>query len=62
MEDWANAVLDSGDVSKCYPIEAAPTRENAEMLKGRIKLIRESFIPHVECLMSGAGSGGGENR
>ena len=45
MEDWADAVLTGGNLSKCYPVEAAPTRENAEMLKSRIEFIREELMP-----------------
>lgn len=44
-QDWADSVLARRDLSDCYPIEVAPTREHAEMLKGRIETIRESFLP-----------------
>ena len=42
---WADAVVGGGDLSKCYPIRAEPTREHAEMLLGRIELIREKLVP-----------------
>lgn len=45
MEDWADTVLSGGDRSRCYPVEAAPTRENAELLKARVEFIREALMP-----------------
>ncbi len=44
-QDWAEAVLDDRDLSECYPIRAAPTREHAEMLLGRIGFMKEKLIP-----------------
>jgi hypothetical protein len=44
-EDWAETVPAGGDRSECYPIRAAPTREHAEMLLGRIGFIREKMVP-----------------
>lgn len=44
-EDWADAVLSGRDLSECYPIPVAPTREHAEMLKSRCEFITEKFIP-----------------
>lgn len=44
-QDWADTVLDGGDLSDCYPVEVAPTREHAEMLKCRIDFIRSELIP-----------------
>lgn len=46
-QDWADNVLDGRDLSDSYPIEAAPTREHAEMLLGRIDFIRTELIPLV---------------
>lgn len=46
-EDWADSVLAHQDLSDCYPIEAPPTRANAEMLKRRIGFIREELIPEA---------------
>ena len=45
MEGWAKAVLAKGDLSKVYPVAAAPTDQHAEMLLGRIEFIRENMIP-----------------
>ncbi len=42
---WADAVLEDGDLSECYPIEAAPTHEHARMLLSRIKFIRRKLVP-----------------
>ena len=44
-QDWADNVLKGRDLSDSYPIPVAPTREHAEMLKGRIKFIRKKLIP-----------------
>jgi hypothetical protein len=44
-QDWAEAVLEGRDLSDSYPIRAAPTREHAEMLMGRIEFVREKLIP-----------------
>jgi hypothetical protein len=44
-QDWAEAVLEGRDLRECYPIKAAPTREHAEMLMGRIEFMREKLIP-----------------
>ena len=44
-QDWADNVLGGRDLSESYPIEVSPTREHAEMLKGRIEFIRAKLIP-----------------
>jgi hypothetical protein len=47
-EDWANAVLQGGDLSQVYPVKAEPTIEHAKMLLSRVSFIREKIIPDVE--------------
>lgn len=47
-QDWADTVLASEDLSECYPIEAPPTAEHAEMLLGRIDFIRRELMPRAE--------------
>jgi hypothetical protein len=44
-EDWAEAVLTGRDLSQSYPVPVAPTKEHAQMLKGRVEFIREKFVP-----------------
>lgn len=44
-EDWADLVLADGDISECYPIDAAPTHEHARLLKARIAFIEREIIP-----------------
>ena len=44
-QDWAEAVLEERDLTQSYPIAAAPTREHAEMLLGRIGFMREKLVP-----------------
>ncbi len=44
-QDWAETVLSDGDLLECHPIRAAPTKEHAEMLLGRLEFIREELIP-----------------
>lgn len=46
-QDWADSVLEGRDLSECYPIPVAPTREHAEMLLGRVQFIREELIPNA---------------
>ncbi|WP_068877675.1 MULTISPECIES: hypothetical protein [unclassified Phenylobacterium] len=46
-QDWADNVLEGRDLSENYPIEAAPTREHAEMLLDRIDFIRRELIPRA---------------
>ncbi|HEY5676496.1 MAG TPA: hypothetical protein VIR81_06925 [Myxococcales bacterium] len=44
-EDWAANVWDGNDLSECYPIPVARTREHARMLMDRVEFIRKGFIP-----------------
>jgi len=46
-QDWTEAVLTGRDLSECYPIGVAPTREHAEMLMGRIEFVREKLMPNA---------------
>jgi len=46
-QDWADSILQGRDLSECYPIPVAPTREHAEMLSGRIESIRKELIPRA---------------
>ena len=45
MEDWARAVQEGKDLSKCFPVRKDPTEEQAKMLFNRTKFIREQFVP-----------------
>lgn len=45
MDDWADRVLSGADLSESYPVNAVPTAEHAEMLKGRLGFIRKNLIP-----------------
>lgn len=47
-QDWADRVLKGENLSESYPIEAPPTRGNAELLLSRIEFIREKLIPLAE--------------
>lgn len=44
-QDWADRVLAGDDLSDSYPIEAPPTKANAEDLLSRIEFIREEMVP-----------------
>mgnify|MGYP001256732425 CR=1 FL=1 len=44
-QDWAHNVLEGRDLSDSYPIEAAPTREHAELLLSMIDFIQRELIP-----------------
>jgi hypothetical protein len=41
-QDWAEVVLEGRDLTESYPIPVAPTRQHAEMLRGRIEFIRKA--------------------
>jgi hypothetical protein len=47
MEAWAYAVLDDTQFDEVFPVSTPPTNENAEVLLGRIKFIRERIIPQA---------------
>ncbi len=44
-QDWADSVMEGGDLSGSYPIEAEPTKEHAAMLLSRVDFIRSELIP-----------------
>jgi hypothetical protein len=44
-QDWSDTVLAGQDLSESYPIAVAPTAKHADLLKKRIKFIREKLIP-----------------
>lgn len=43
--DWGQAALKRRDISQCYPIALEPTREHGEMLLGRVKTLKKSWVP-----------------
>lgn len=47
MGDWVHVVKKSGNIEDCYPLNVPPTKEYAEMLSIRIKLIRENILPSL---------------
>lgn len=47
-KDWVSNVKSGLPVNDCYPFNAAPTLEMAEILQKRIDLIRDSIIPNVD--------------
>ena len=44
MEDWANNIMSDSSIENCYPVKAAPTKENAELLLSRMEFIRREFL------------------
>jgi hypothetical protein len=44
MEDWSNCVLTDNPLQDCYPVDANPTIENAQLLKLRIDFIRQNLL------------------
>jgi hypothetical protein len=44
-QDWAEAVQKGRDLLHSYPIRAAPTHENAELLLRRVAFIRDELRP-----------------
>lgn len=47
-KQWISKVESGLSVANCYPFEAAPTLEMAEMLKKRIKFYEEKLIPNID--------------
>ena len=48
MEEWASAVSAGKPLKGIYPVAAAPTKDNAEMLNRRMTYIRDHLIPQIE--------------
>ena len=46
MEEWANAIIDDVPVDECYPVDAEPTKSNAQLLLSRTDFIRNEVIPN----------------
>ena len=44
MEEWSENILQVSSIEECYPVEAAPNTENAELLKRRIVFIRRELL------------------
>jgi hypothetical protein len=53
MEDWISAVQKSGDLSNVFPVAAASTPENADLLKRRVEFLRKEIIPTIRKQDSG---------
>ena len=47
MDEWVEHVRKGKSLKDCYPVNVAPTKEYADMLDTRTKLIRENFLPFV---------------
>lgn len=45
MRDWANAVIAGGDRANVFPVDANPTRQNANDLQSRIEFLRREILP-----------------
>jgi hypothetical protein len=45
MDDWIGAVRCGEGLPDVFPVEAAPTAENADQLEWRLAFIREEIIP-----------------
>src|SRR5437868_3215588 len=39
MSEWSTNVIERKSINECYPVEAEPTIENAELLKKRVAFI-----------------------
>jgi len=45
MDDWVAAVRAGGGFEDVFPVEAARTKEHADMLESRLATLREEIIP-----------------
>jgi hypothetical protein len=48
METWVEAVESGECVEELIPVNAAPTRENAAQLGGRLKFLRSKILPLIK--------------
>ena len=46
MEDWVAAVMSGSSLDRVFPVDVAPTVENAELLRRRLAFIEERIIPN----------------
>lgn len=44
MSEWADNIIESKSLDECYPVEAEPTFENAELLKRRVAFIKRELL------------------
>ena len=49
-EDWIRHVKDNKSLDDCYPFNAAPTLEMADLLERRVSIIKNSIVPDIEDL------------
>jgi len=49
-KDWISKVEAGLSVKDCYPFNAAPTIEMADLLKRRVAIIEESIIPNIDAI------------
>lgn len=47
MDEWADAVEKQLPLDDVFPIGAAATKENAGMLKSRVKFLRDRILPNI---------------
>ncbi|MGY0039916.1 hypothetical protein [Pedobacter sp. NJ-S-72] len=47
-EDWISNVESGLSVKDCYPFDADPTLEMADLLKRRVAIIENSIIPNID--------------
>lgn len=45
MKDWVATVQSGGDLGQVYPVDAAPTEENASMLLTRVDFLLGEVLP-----------------
>jgi len=47
-KDWISSIELGESIDDCYPFEAMPTIEMANLLKTRVNLIQNSIIPNID--------------
>lgn len=47
-KDWISNVEEGLSVEDCYPFDASPTEQMAELLKRRVNIIENSIIPNID--------------
>ncbi len=45
MNDWINAIRNKASTENIFPVDAAPTKENADLLEKRVMFLQSKIIP-----------------
>ncbi len=49
-EDWVLHIKNKESLEDCYPFNAEPTEENADLLQRRVNILNNSIIENIDCI------------